>query len=81
MNLYPLCLQLNTDTLERIPILKKLRALEEQSGKDVTLGANPPAGARDGGRDGGRREPRQREPRRRPRRDTQQDGEIGRAHV
>uniref|UniRef100_A0A8C4H7T2 Methenyltetrahydrofolate synthase domain-containing protein n=1 Tax=Dicentrarchus labrax TaxID=13489 RepID=A0A8C4H7T2_DICLA len=33
--------KLDTEKLERIPILKKLRALEEQAGKDVTLGAVP----------------------------------------
>ncbi|KAM6943603.1 methenyltetrahydrofolate synthase domain-containing protein [Xenentodon cancila] len=34
--------KLDTEKLERIPILKKLRALEEQAGKDVTLGAASP---------------------------------------
>lgn len=38
---FELCLQLNTEKLQRIPILKKLRDLEEQAGKDVTLGAPP----------------------------------------
>ncbi|XP_053172561.1 methenyltetrahydrofolate synthase domain-containing protein isoform X2 [Scomber japonicus] len=33
--------KLDTEKLEKIPILKKLRALEEQAGKDVTLGAAP----------------------------------------
>nr|XP_046241280.1 methenyltetrahydrofolate synthase domain-containing protein isoform X2 [Scatophagus argus] len=33
--------KLDTEKLERIPILKRLRALEEQAGKDVTLGAAP----------------------------------------
>ncbi|XP_075996448.1 methenyltetrahydrofolate synthase domain-containing protein [Genypterus blacodes] len=33
--------KLDTDTLEKIPVLKKLRALQEQEGKDVTLGAGP----------------------------------------
>lgn len=37
------CLQLDTEKLQKIPILKKLRALEEQAGKDVTLGAAPVA--------------------------------------
>ena len=32
-------LQLDKEKLEKIPILKRLRALEEQAGKDVTLGA------------------------------------------
>uniref|UniRef100_A0A4W6C284 Methenyltetrahydrofolate synthase domain-containing protein n=1 Tax=Lates calcarifer TaxID=8187 RepID=A0A4W6C284_LATCA len=35
--------KLDTEKLEKIPILKKLRALEEQAGKDVTLGAVPAA--------------------------------------
>ncbi|XP_072321811.1 methenyltetrahydrofolate synthase domain-containing protein isoform X1 [Eucyclogobius newberryi] len=33
--------KLDTEKLEKIPILKKLRALEEQTGKDVTLGEVP----------------------------------------
>lgn len=33
--------KLDTEKLEKIPILKKLRALEEQTGKDVTLGVAP----------------------------------------
>ncbi|XP_037103807.1 methenyltetrahydrofolate synthase domain-containing protein isoform X1 [Syngnathus acus] len=33
--------KLDTDKLEKIPILKKLLALEEQAGKDVTLGVAP----------------------------------------
>uniref|UniRef100_A0A667XQ28 Methenyltetrahydrofolate synthase domain-containing protein n=1 Tax=Myripristis murdjan TaxID=586833 RepID=A0A667XQ28_9TELE len=36
--------KLDTSKLEKIPILKKLLALEEQSGKDVTLGTAPAAG-------------------------------------
>lgn len=62
--------KLDTEKLERIPILKKLRDLEEQAGKDVTLGVAPaaaepslPAG-----------QPR-RQPRRRPRQSAQQDAE------
>ncbi|XP_061670565.1 methenyltetrahydrofolate synthase domain-containing protein isoform X2 [Syngnathoides biaculeatus] len=35
--------KLDTEKLEKIPILKKLLALEEQAGKDVTLGAGPPS--------------------------------------
>lgn len=31
------CLQLDAEMLEKIPILKKLRALEQKAGKDVTL--------------------------------------------
>lgn len=33
--------KLDIEKLEKIPILKKLRALEEQTGNDVTLGAAP----------------------------------------
>lgn len=33
--------QLAEEKLERIPILQRLRTLEEQAGKDVTLGATP----------------------------------------
>ncbi|XP_074521843.1 methenyltetrahydrofolate synthase domain-containing protein isoform X2 [Halichoeres trimaculatus] len=33
--------KLNTEKLQKIPILKKLRDLEERAGKDVTLGAPP----------------------------------------
>uniref|UniRef100_A0A8C6SJ22 Methenyltetrahydrofolate synthase domain-containing protein n=1 Tax=Neogobius melanostomus TaxID=47308 RepID=A0A8C6SJ22_9GOBI len=33
--------KLDIEKLEKIPILKKLRALEEQTGKDVTLGVAP----------------------------------------
>ncbi|KAG7230200.1 hypothetical protein INR49_012333 [Caranx melampygus] len=54
-------IKLDTEKLEKIPILKKLRALEEQVGKDVTLGEVPappepdlqtsqPKGKIDGGR-------------------------------
>ncbi|XP_061521907.1 methenyltetrahydrofolate synthase domain-containing protein isoform X2 [Phycodurus eques] len=35
--------KLDTEKLEKIPILKKLLAQEEQAGKDVTLGAGPPS--------------------------------------
>lgn len=35
---WSLCLQLDAEKLEKIPILQKMRALEEQAGKDVTLG-------------------------------------------
>lgn len=65
-----LCLQLDKEKLERIPILKRLRALEEQAGKDVTLGAAPVEA-----------EPSlqtsqpRRQTRRRPRQNTQQDPE------
>lgn len=33
--------QLDKEKLERIPILQRLRTMEEQAGKDVTLGASP----------------------------------------
>lgn len=65
-----LCLQLDTEKLEKIPILKKLRALEEQAGKDVTLGAVPDA-AEPGLQTG---QPK-RQTRRRPRQNMQQDAE------
>uniref|UniRef100_A0A4W5NMX2 Methenyltetrahydrofolate synthase domain-containing protein n=1 Tax=Hucho hucho TaxID=62062 RepID=A0A4W5NMX2_9TELE len=52
--------KLNTEMLEKIPVLKKLRALEEEQGKDVTLGTHPPPQPRERAR----REPRRdREPR------------------
>lgn len=57
--------KLDIEKLEKIPILKKLRALEEQTGKDVTLGAAP-----------AKAEPSQaKKPttRRRPRQNTQKD--------
>lgn len=65
-----MCLQLDTEKLEKIPILKKLRALEEQAGKDVTLGAVPDA-AEPGLQTG---QPK-RQTRRRPRQNMQQDAE------
>uniref|UniRef100_A0A673ZQP3 Methenyltetrahydrofolate synthase domain-containing protein n=1 Tax=Salmo trutta TaxID=8032 RepID=A0A673ZQP3_SALTR len=52
--------KLNAEMLEKIPVLKKLRALEEEQGKDVTLGTHPPQQPRERAR----REPRRdREPR------------------
>uniref|UniRef100_A0A673YCX3 Methenyltetrahydrofolate synthase domain-containing protein n=1 Tax=Salmo trutta TaxID=8032 RepID=A0A673YCX3_SALTR len=52
--------KLNAEMLEKIPVLKKLRALEEEQGKDVTLGTHPPPQPRERAR----REPRRdREPR------------------
>uniref|UniRef100_A0A8C7HI57 Methenyltetrahydrofolate synthase domain-containing protein n=1 Tax=Oncorhynchus kisutch TaxID=8019 RepID=A0A8C7HI57_ONCKI len=52
--------KLNAEMLEKIPVLKKLRALEEEQGKDVTLGTHPPPPPRERAR----REPRRdREPR------------------
>ncbi|XP_008303877.1 methenyltetrahydrofolate synthase domain-containing protein [Stegastes partitus] len=62
--------KLDTEKLEKIPILRKLRALEEQAGKDVTLGAAPVAA-----------EPvlqtgqPKRQSRRRPRQSAEQDAE------
>lgn len=63
-------LQLDAEKLEKIPILKKLRALEEQGGKDVTLGAVP-AAAEPGLQTG---QPK-RQTRRRPRQNARQDAE------
>lgn len=62
--------QLDKEKLERIPILKKLRALEEKAGKDVTLDAAPVV-AEPSLQTG---QPR-RQTRRRPRQNTQQDPE------
>ncbi|XP_060923862.1 methenyltetrahydrofolate synthase domain-containing protein [Limanda limanda] len=62
--------KLDTEKLEKIPILKELRDLEEQLGKDVTLGEVPPAG--EPGLHAG---PPKRQTRRRPRQNTQQDDE------
>ncbi|XP_078106104.1 methenyltetrahydrofolate synthase domain-containing protein isoform X1 [Sander vitreus] len=62
--------KLDTEKLEKIPVLKKLRALEEEAGKDVTLGAAPVApepGLQTG-------QPK-RQTRRRPRQKMQQDDE------
>lgn len=66
-----MCLQLDAEKLEKIPILKKLRALEEEAGKDVTLGAVA-AAAEPGLQTSSR--PR-RTTRRRPRQNVQQDAE------
>ncbi|KAI3377847.1 hypothetical protein L3Q82_008984, partial [Scortum barcoo] len=63
--------KLDTEKLERIPILKKLRALEEQAGKDVTLGVAPPVAMEPGLQAG---QPK-RQTRRRPRQNTRQDAE------
>ncbi|XP_034535954.1 methenyltetrahydrofolate synthase domain-containing protein isoform X3 [Notolabrus celidotus] len=62
--------KLNTEKLQKIPILKKLRDLEEEAGKDVTLGA-PPEDVEPGLQTS--RPPRQ--TRRRPRQNAQQDDE------
>ncbi|XP_048119043.1 methenyltetrahydrofolate synthase domain-containing protein isoform X2 [Alosa alosa] len=41
--------KIDTDMLEKIPILKKLRALEQEAGKDVTLNKSPEGGQRAAG--------------------------------
>lgn len=63
-------IKLDNEKLEKIPILKQLRALEEQAGKDVTLGEAPTAA------EPGQTGPPKRQTRRRPRQNMQQD-EIG----
>uniref|UniRef100_UPI0037E87D03 methenyltetrahydrofolate synthase domain-containing protein isoform X1 n=1 Tax=Semicossyphus pulcher TaxID=241346 RepID=UPI0037E87D03 len=62
--------KLNSEKLEKIPILKKLRDLEEQGGKDVTLGAPPVAEE-----PGFQTSRPARQPRRRPRQNMQGDAE------
>ncbi|XP_071344363.1 methenyltetrahydrofolate synthase domain-containing protein isoform X1 [Trachinotus anak] len=62
--------KLDTEKLEKIPILKKLRALEEQVGKDVTLGAGPAAAE-----PGLQISQPKKQTRRRPRQNMQQDAE------
>ncbi|XP_063737330.1 methenyltetrahydrofolate synthase domain-containing protein isoform X2 [Eleginops maclovinus] len=62
--------KLDPEKLEKIPVLKKLRDLEEQGGKDVTLGVAPEA-TEPGLQTGQTKRP----PRRRPRRNIQQDDE------
>ncbi|KAM4593128.1 methenyltetrahydrofolate synthase domain-containing protein isoform 2-T2 [Odontesthes bonariensis] len=62
--------KLDPEKLERIPILKKMRALEEQAGKDVTLGE--PSLAAELGLQTDRPK---KQTRRTPRRHTQQDVE------
>ncbi|KAF7657092.1 hypothetical protein LDENG_00032090 [Lucifuga dentata] len=62
--------KLDTDKLEKIPILKKLRAMEEQKGKDVTLGIAPAAAEPSFNPDQPKRQTR-----RRPRQNVQQDAE------
>ncbi|MEQ2208209.1 hypothetical protein XENOCAPTIV_027691, partial [Xenoophorus captivus] len=58
------------EKLEKIPVLKKVRALEEQAGKDVTLGTQSHAAEA-----GVQSNQPKRQPRWRPRRNTQQDAE------
>ncbi|KAG7275195.1 hypothetical protein CRUP_023783 [Coryphaenoides rupestris] len=83
--------KLNKHMLEKIPVLKKLRALELQAGKEVLLGPEPApepgrpqrggggGGGREGGREGGGDQGDGPKPRRhgrpRPRRNTQRDAE------
>ncbi|XP_039989912.1 methenyltetrahydrofolate synthase domain-containing protein isoform X1 [Xiphias gladius] len=62
--------KLDTEKLQKIPILKKLRALEEQAGKDVTLGAVPAAA-----KPGVQTSQPKSQTRRRPRQNMQQDAE------
>ncbi|XP_053276086.1 methenyltetrahydrofolate synthase domain-containing protein isoform X2 [Pleuronectes platessa] len=62
--------KLDIEKLEKIPILKELRDLEEQLGKDITLGEVP--AAPEPGLHAG---PPRRQPRRRPRQNPQQDDE------
>ncbi|KAK1891056.1 methenyltetrahydrofolate synthase domain-containing protein isoform X2 [Gymnodraco acuticeps] len=62
--------KLDPEKLEKIPVLKKLRELEEEGGKDVTLGVAP-EGTEPGLHTGQTKRP----PRRRPRRNIQQDDE------
>lgn len=65
-----LSLQLDTEKLEKIPILNKLRMLEEQAGKDVTLGAAPVAAE-----PGPQTAQSKRQTQRRPKQNMQQDAE------
>ncbi|XP_042357442.1 methenyltetrahydrofolate synthase domain-containing protein isoform X2 [Plectropomus leopardus] len=62
--------KLDTEKLEKIPILKKLRALEEQAGKDVTLGVAPVVAEPDLHTGQPKRQTR-----RRPKQNMQQDAE------
>ncbi|XP_028257513.1 methenyltetrahydrofolate synthase domain-containing protein [Parambassis ranga] len=62
--------KLDTEKLEKIPILKKLRTLEEQAGKDVTLGVAPVAAE-----PGPQTVQSKRQTRRRPKQNMQQDAE------
>ncbi|KAK2854104.1 hypothetical protein Q5P01_006765 [Channa striata] len=69
--------KLDIEKLEKIPILKKLRALEEQAGKDVQLGAVP-AAAEPGLQTGqakrqSRRRPRQSDVEREPKQESEQE--------
>ncbi|XP_026176374.1 methenyltetrahydrofolate synthase domain-containing protein isoform X1 [Mastacembelus armatus] len=67
--------KLDTEKLEKIPVLKKLRALEEQAGTDVTLGAVPAAAEADLQTGQPKRQTR-----RRPRPNKQQGAETARLH-
>ncbi|XP_059926890.1 methenyltetrahydrofolate synthase domain-containing protein isoform X1 [Gadus macrocephalus] len=70
--------KLNKYMLEKIPVLKKLRALELAAGKEVVLGPEPPVepgrGPRGGDPQGDGLKPR-RNGRPRPRRNTQRDSD------
>lgn len=59
--------KLHNEKLEKIPILKKMLALEEQAGKDVTLGEAPPPA------EPGQTGPPKRQNRRRPRQNVHPD--------
>ncbi|XP_054626757.1 methenyltetrahydrofolate synthase domain-containing protein isoform X2 [Dunckerocampus dactyliophorus] len=64
--------KLDTAKLEKMPILKKLLTLEEQAGKDVMLGTEPPATEPPLRNDHPKRQNRRR-PRQKARQDTQED--------
>lgn len=72
-----MCLQLDVEKLQKIPILKKLQALEEEAGKDVTLGSVPAtvAGTVAAAEPAPRAAQPRRQTRRRPRLSSQQEEE------
>ncbi|KAM9816839.1 methenyltetrahydrofolate synthase domain-containing protein [Neosynchiropus ocellatus] len=65
--------KLDSDKLEKIPILKKLRAMEEEAGKDVTLGAVPDP-AEPAPQAAPSKRQNKRRPRQRPRADAGEEG-------
>ncbi|XP_029000664.1 methenyltetrahydrofolate synthase domain-containing protein isoform X1 [Betta splendens] len=75
-------IKLDAEKLEKIPVLKKLRALEEEAGKDVTLGETPAAPEPGPQATGRPRRPARRRPRpnmqpdaeRDPKEESKQDG-------
>lgn len=77
LSLSSLCLQLDVEKLQKIPILKKLQALEEEAGKDVTLGSVPAtvAGTVAAAEPAPRAAQPRRQTRRRPRLSSQQEAE------